>query len=425
MEEMKQIKAKQEEMWNNTNRFHSQIRKEQKMLAREIQEVRKVQINQTLVNNQRAKTEKSLQQAVERQGSDISEIRKQLNLWTRNTSAREAYTCWAHQQANSNLSEIPITQIPDLMQTNAEKESPMFFGCLKSDYGASSSSQTDQQDPVPLRTAPPLPNYQPPHIDDSEQSYEARRQHDDQRLNDVLRDIGEPFAQWKLDNKKKPSQIKHRELNPTARGWFDFVRRSLIPSSNNSEVTVERVVLVHSIIEGLDVKAELLITENISAAAESKDEAKRFPFPSIIYRLLYANGIKKIDGDCNDLTSGMSTDALSWIATLRSALLTLLLTQILFMTYKPVCHELMRRLTAHNPTLSDALLTGYGFPIVSVSAILSMWLRNHQSVTYARKRETVITVRGVFPIQPPWENPAFNHLCGRDEPPSPHNLNST
>ncbi|MED6136188.1 hypothetical protein PIB30_053718 [Stylosanthes scabra] len=28
-----------------------------------------------------------------------------------------------------------------------------------------------------------------------EQSYEARRKADDQRLNDVLRDIGEPFAQ--------------------------------------------------------------------------------------------------------------------------------------------------------------------------------------------------------------------------------------
>ncbi|MED6223448.1 hypothetical protein PIB30_074004 [Stylosanthes scabra] len=102
-----------------------------------------------------------------------------------------------------------------------------------------------------------------PDIDDSEQSYEARRQAGDQRLNDVLRDIGEPFAQWKLDNKQKPSQIKRQELNPTAR----------------------------------DVKAELFITENISAAAESKDEAKRLPFPSIIYRLLYANGIKKIDGD--------------------------------------------------------------------------------------------------------------------------------
>ncbi|MED6223342.1 hypothetical protein PIB30_073058 [Stylosanthes scabra] len=154
MEEVKQIKAKQEDMWNNTNRFQSQIRKEQEMLAREIQE--------TLVNNQRAETEKSLLQAVEKQARDISEMRKQLNLWTRNTSAREAYTCWAHQQANPNLSEIPITHISDLMQTNAEEGRPMFFGALKSDYGASSFSQTDQQEPVPLQTAAPLPSYQPP-----------------------------------------------------------------------------------------------------------------------------------------------------------------------------------------------------------------------------------------------------------------------
>ncbi|MED6224278.1 hypothetical protein PIB30_082515 [Stylosanthes scabra] len=113
-------------MWNNNNRFQSQIRKEQEILAREIQE--------------RLETEKNLQQAVERQGRDIAEMRKQLTLWTRNTSARESYTCWAHQQANPNLSEIPITQIPDLMQTNAEKGRPMFYGCLKSYYGASTSS---------------------------------------------------------------------------------------------------------------------------------------------------------------------------------------------------------------------------------------------------------------------------------------------
>ncbi|MED6186174.1 hypothetical protein PIB30_064212 [Stylosanthes scabra] len=116
---------------------------------------------------------------------------------------------------------------------------------------------------------PPEPAYD----GTSEQSYEARRKPDDQRLNDALRDIGEPFAQWKRDNKGKPSQIKRRELNPTARGWLDFVGRSLIPSSNNSKVTVERAVLIHSIIEGLNIKAELLITENISAAAESKDQA--------------------------------------------------------------------------------------------------------------------------------------------------------
>ncbi|MED6176466.1 hypothetical protein PIB30_088471 [Stylosanthes scabra] len=45
MEEVKQIKAKQEEMWNNNNRFQSQFRQVQERLAREIQEVQKGEIN--------------------------------------------------------------------------------------------------------------------------------------------------------------------------------------------------------------------------------------------------------------------------------------------------------------------------------------------------------------------------------------------
>ncbi|MED6225626.1 hypothetical protein PIB30_095447 [Stylosanthes scabra] len=91
MEEVKQIKEKQEEIWTNNQR------QEQERLAKEIQEVRKSQITQTLANNKRLETEKNMQLAIERQGRDIMEMRKQLNLWTRNTSAREAYTCWAHQ----------------------------------------------------------------------------------------------------------------------------------------------------------------------------------------------------------------------------------------------------------------------------------------------------------------------------------------
>ncbi|MED6225328.1 hypothetical protein PIB30_092671 [Stylosanthes scabra] len=163
MEEVKQIKEKQEQIYNHNQRFHSQIWQEQEKLAKEIQEVRRSQLTQTLANNKRLETEKNMQLALERQGRDIVEIRKQLNLWTRNTSAREAYTCWAHQQANPNLSEIPITQIPDIMQTNAEKGRPMFYGCLKSDYGASSSSQVDPQELVRLRTALPSPGFRPPY----------------------------------------------------------------------------------------------------------------------------------------------------------------------------------------------------------------------------------------------------------------------
>ncbi|MED6224636.1 hypothetical protein PIB30_086084 [Stylosanthes scabra] len=126
----------------------------------------------------------------------------------------------------------------------------------------------------------------------------SKKSSNDQRLDDVLRDICEEYVQWKLDIKGNPSQLKRRDLKPTAKGWFDFVRCSLMPTSNANEVTVDRAVLVHSITEGLSIKAELLISNHISAAAESKDPNKRLPFTGVIYRLLFANGFKKkVQGD--------------------------------------------------------------------------------------------------------------------------------
>ncbi|MED6115518.1 hypothetical protein PIB30_091393 [Stylosanthes scabra] len=132
-------------------------------LAKEIQEVRRSQLAQAVANNQSLEAERNMQLALERQGRDIVEIRKQVNLWTNNVSSKEAYACWAQQQANPNLSEIPITQIPDIMRTNVEKGRPLFHGFLKSDYGASSSSQVDPEELVPLRTAPPSPHFRPPY----------------------------------------------------------------------------------------------------------------------------------------------------------------------------------------------------------------------------------------------------------------------
>ncbi|MED6137973.1 hypothetical protein PIB30_069967, partial [Stylosanthes scabra] len=163
MEEVKQIKEKQEQIYNHNQRFHAQIWQEQKKLAKEIQEVRRGQLAQVAANNQRLEAERNMQMALEKQGRDIVEIRKQVNLWTNNVSSKEAYACWAQQQANPNLSEIPITQIPDIMRTNLEKGRPLFHGFLKSDYGASSSSQDDPEDPCSMRTTTPSPHFRPPY----------------------------------------------------------------------------------------------------------------------------------------------------------------------------------------------------------------------------------------------------------------------
>ncbi|MED6152623.1 hypothetical protein PIB30_093755 [Stylosanthes scabra] len=131
MEEVKQIKKKQEQIYNHNQRFHAQIWQEQDKLAKEIQEVRRGQPAQVAANNQMLEAERNMQMALERQGRDIVEIRKQVNLWTNNVFSKEAYACWAQQQANPNLT--------------------------------SSSSQVDPEEPVPLRTAPPSPHFCPPY----------------------------------------------------------------------------------------------------------------------------------------------------------------------------------------------------------------------------------------------------------------------
>ncbi|MED6135307.1 hypothetical protein PIB30_045215, partial [Stylosanthes scabra] len=150
LEELKTVKAKKDELWNNTNKFHHQIRKEQDMIAREIQEVKKFQVIQTLIAVEK------LEQTMGVQQREMTEIKKQLKEWTRHASSRDAYCCWAHQQANPNLTEIPIYQISDLIQANAKKGRHIFHGALRSHLVVGSSSQ-----PAPLQAAPPQPADEP------------------------------------------------------------------------------------------------------------------------------------------------------------------------------------------------------------------------------------------------------------------------
>ncbi|MED6140245.1 hypothetical protein PIB30_091343, partial [Stylosanthes scabra] len=91
-----------------------------------------------------------LEQTMGMQQKEMTEIKKQLKEWTRNASLRDAYCCWAHQQANPNLTEIPIHQIPDLIQANAKKGRHIFYGGLKSHLVVGSSSQAAPSQAAPL-----------------------------------------------------------------------------------------------------------------------------------------------------------------------------------------------------------------------------------------------------------------------------------
>ncbi|MED6197262.1 hypothetical protein PIB30_055062 [Stylosanthes scabra] len=149
LEELKALRTKQDEMHTQQNNFYRQIRKEQGEMAKEIEEIKKFQVNQTLMGF-RPSPIKKLEERVHKYQNEIIEMRKQTKEWSKNASSREAYSCWAHQQANPNLVEIPIHKIPDLVHENAAKRRHIFHGALKSHTTQGGPSQPSQPTNQPM-----------------------------------------------------------------------------------------------------------------------------------------------------------------------------------------------------------------------------------------------------------------------------------
>ncbi|MED6116883.1 hypothetical protein PIB30_104515 [Stylosanthes scabra] len=128
MAELRDIKGKQQELYESNGRFYNQVRQEQKEMVQEIQQI------------------KSYQHAT------FTEICRQLKDWTRNASGRECYMVWAHQLANPNLVEMSSQKIVKQIYDNIDHKRPMFKGLLKSDLQPFDptqhpSSSKDPKDP--------------------------------------------------------------------------------------------------------------------------------------------------------------------------------------------------------------------------------------------------------------------------------------
>ncbi|MED6152673.1 hypothetical protein PIB30_094330 [Stylosanthes scabra] len=130
MDELAAVRSRQEEFFSNHANQYNMIRQEQKLLGKEILDVKKYQMSTVTMGSS-------------------SSPQKQLKEWTRNASARECYTVWAHQQANPNLVEMPVNKVTKQIYDNTNNNRPMFHGFLKSGL-------------PPSETAPPPPKSNDP-----------------------------------------------------------------------------------------------------------------------------------------------------------------------------------------------------------------------------------------------------------------------
>ncbi|MED6174771.1 hypothetical protein PIB30_072163 [Stylosanthes scabra] len=154
LEELKALRTRQDDMCIQQNNFYHQIRKEQEKTCKETEEIKKFQVNQTLMTFRRDSIDK-LEDHVHQTKNEIIEMRGQIKEWTKNASAREAYCCWAHQQANPNLIEIPLHKIPDFVHENAAKGRHIFHDALKSHTTQEGPSQPSQPIDQPMTDAEP------------------------------------------------------------------------------------------------------------------------------------------------------------------------------------------------------------------------------------------------------------------------------
>ncbi|MED6198430.1 hypothetical protein PIB30_066207 [Stylosanthes scabra] len=127
----------------------------------------------------------------------------------------------------------------------------------------------------------------------AENNYDYRHKYDPQ-LDAVIRDLCIEGATWKMSKGRdpRPIQLRRPDLIPVARGWQKFIINNIIPTSNKSEITVSRAVLIHCIMRREDVRAEELIADNIAIIAQGLASKCLLGFPSTIYKLCTKAGVR-------------------------------------------------------------------------------------------------------------------------------------
>ncbi|MED6112233.1 hypothetical protein PIB30_059812 [Stylosanthes scabra] len=81
------------------------------------------------------------------------------------------------------------------------------------------------------------------------------------RLDEVQECLCEVGGEWVRHANGKPHYLKRNDLTEMARSWYDFVCRSIMPTTNRSELTVDRAVFIHSIMIGEDIRVKEIIAE--------------------------------------------------------------------------------------------------------------------------------------------------------------------
>ncbi|MED6149953.1 hypothetical protein PIB30_067547 [Stylosanthes scabra] len=127
---------------------------------------------------------------------------------------------------------------------------------------------------------------------ESDTNFRRRMIPANQHLENVIKDLCVRGSTWELGARNNPLYLKRRDLRPLARGWHEFIIHNILPTSNQSEITARRAVLIHCIIHGQDVRVEKLIAEAMTEIVKNLHTTRHpLAFPNVIACLCEAVGV--------------------------------------------------------------------------------------------------------------------------------------
>ncbi|KAL4315854.1 hypothetical protein AHAS_Ahas15G0226700 [Arachis hypogaea] len=124
----------------------------------------------------------------------------------------------------------------------------------------------------------------------------TRRVNFNQRLDRVLSDICVEGTEWRRDAHGKPIQLRRLDLKPVARGWLEFIQRSIIPTRNRSEVTIDRAIMIHCIMLRDEVEVHEVIPQELYKVTKKTSTQVRLAFSHLICHL-YNSAVIVIERD--------------------------------------------------------------------------------------------------------------------------------
>ncbi|MED6120528.1 hypothetical protein PIB30_021534 [Stylosanthes scabra] len=131
------------------------------------------------------------------------------------------------------------------------------------------------------------------------------------RLDKVQEYLCEEGGEWVRHANGRPHYLKRNDLIDMARRWYDFVCKSIMPTTNRSEFTVDRAILIHSIMIGEDIRVEEIIADQIYKFVNKKNIRSKLAFPSIIALLCRESKVKVLGDNFIPQEPGIDAEAMA------------------------------------------------------------------------------------------------------------------